>query len=133
MKVIQKTKKQMYVPIEQAEAAVDKALADNTRLVLNICEEMMLIMLHETFGFGRERCMKAINAHRALMYEWKDNTTSEFNAETFRMNYKEKKNTNVELAWCWKNHDRALEPLIDPDQWEPYTVRYAGLGGFAPK
>ena len=117
------------VPIEQMRAAVDRAANNATAFTLQMCQEQMLLMLHASFGFGRDRCMRALEDFQARMREWQDSVTQEFDAETFRMNYKDKQAHRTELAWTWAKHDEALEPLIDPEIWQPYKVRYRGFGG----
>ncbi len=126
MKVIQKTKKQMYVPIEQAEAAVRQAQQTAAMYYTQLCGEHMIIMLHDEFGFGRDRCTKAIAAYMQRLEDWANAVDAEWDAETFRMSYKEKHSTTYELAHAFTRHDEALEPLVYG--FKPYTDRYSYVG-----
>jgi hypothetical protein len=91
--------------------------------------EQMMLMLHEDFGFGRVRAMRALDGIQKRLTAWEQDVNQEFNAETFRMNYKQKLEYRTELAWTWEKHDAALQPLVDPAVWKPYTERYKGFGG----
>jgi len=117
------------VPLEQVEAAMVIATRNTAAFTIQMIEEQMLLMLHEEFGFGRERCMKALRAIQQQMAQWEENVNQEFDAETFRMRYKERMEHRTELSWTWTKHDEALEPLVDPEIWRPYTERYKGFGG----
>lgn len=117
------------VPIDQVEAAMVIATRNTAAFVIQMIEEQMLLMLNREFGFGRQRCMKALRAIQQQMTEWEANVNQEFDAETFRMRYRERMEHRTELSWTWAKHDEALEPLIDPEIWRPYTERYKGFGG----
>ena len=117
------------VPLQQVEAAVTLASKNTAAFTLQMCQEQMLLMLHDEFGFGRDRCMKALSALQERLSAWEKDVNQEWDAETFRMNYRERLEHRTELAWTWENHDRALEPLVDPAIWQPYTERYRGFGG----
>lgn len=121
--------KPKLVPMNQVEAAVRLASHNSAAFSVQIVEEQMLLMLHEQFGFGRERCMKALRALAVRMADWEKDVMSEFDAETFRMGYKAKQNHRTELAWTIEKHDAALEPLIDPEVWKPWKERYRSFGG----
>lgn len=125
----QKPKCPDMVPYDQMLAAVNKAANNSAACFMQISEEMMLLMLHETFGFGRDRCMRALNDFRARMVEFEENITQEFSAETFQMKYKERTRHRAELAWTAKKHDAELQPLVDPALWKPFVERYKGFGG----
>ena len=122
-------KRNISVPLNQVEAAVELAAKNTAQFCIQMCQEQMLLMLHDTYGFGRERCMRALEAFQARMAEWQRSVDQEFDAETFRFNFKQRQQAGVDLSYTWARHDRALEPLIDPEIWQPYTVRYGGLGG----
>ena len=118
-----------YVPIEQCKAAVDLASHNATGFTIQMVQEQMILMLHEEFGFGRERCMRALETLQIRLAEWQSSVTQEFDAETFRMNYKQREDHRAELDFTWAKHDAALEPLVDPETWKPYKERYRGFGG----
>jgi len=117
------------VPLLQVEAAVTIASKNTAAFTAQMVEEQMLLMLHEEFGFGRDRCMKALAALQERMTAWEQDVNQEFEAETFRLRYKERLDYRTELAWTWEKHDAALQPLVDPAIWKPYTERYKGFGG----
>ena len=58
-----------YVPIDQCKAAVDLASHNATGFTIQMVQEQMLLMLHEEFGFGRERCMRALEALQIRLAE----------------------------------------------------------------
>lgn len=124
-----KIKRNVSVPIQQVEAAVDLAASDTAQFCIQMCQEQMLLMLHDKFGFGQLRCMDALAAFQERMTDWQNSVTEEFDAETFRYSYRQKQNAEIDLAFTWAAHDKALEPLIDPAIWKPYTERYGNLGG----
>lgn len=117
------------VPIQQVEAAVKIAAQNAMAVTIQMCQEHMILMLNDVYGFGRERCMKALEAFQKQMTEWQKSIDEEFDSETFRLNCKQKQTARPELAWTWENHDRKLKPLIDPKVWKPYEERYKGYGG----
>ena len=118
-----------YVPLDQCKAAVDLASHNATGFTIQMVQEQMLLMLHEEFGFGRERCMRALEALQIRLAQWEKSVTQEFDAETFRMNYKQREDHRAELDFTWAKHDAALEPLVDPAHWKPYKERYRNFGG----
>jgi len=117
------------VPLQQVEAAVTIASHNTAAFTAQMVMEQMMLMLHEDFGFGRVRAMRALDGIQKRLTAWEQDVNQEFNAETFRMNYKEKLEYRTELAWTWEKHDAALQPLVDPAVWKPYTERYKGFGG----
>lgn len=128
MKIINRPKKNILVTLDQAAAAIDLAVDKNRTFMLQFCQEQMILMLNDKFGFGRQRCMEAIEAFQERMEDFRQSVEDEFDAETFRMSCREKQDAGVELAFTWERHDQALEPLINPEIWEQYTERYKGLG-----
>ena len=125
----QKRQTPKLVPLQQVEAAVTIASHNTAAFTAQMVMEQMLIMLHDEFGFGRERCMRALAAIQERLNEWERDVNQEFDAETFRMNYREKLEHQTELAWTWEKHDAALRPLVDPEIWRPYQDRYDKFGG----
>ena len=117
------------VPLPQVEAAVTIASHNTAAFTAQMVMEQMMLMLHEDFGFGRVRAMRALDGIQKRLTAWEQDVNQEFNAETFRMNYKQKLEYRTELAWTWEKHDAALQPLMDPAVWKPYTERYKGFGG----
>lgn len=117
------------VPLPQVEAAVTLASHNTAAFTAQMVMEQMMLMLHEDFGFGRVRAMRALDGIQKRLTAWEQDVNQEFNAETFRMNYKQKLEYRTELAWTWEKHDAALQPLMDPAVWKPYTERYKGFGG----
>lgn len=117
------------VPLPQVEAAVTLASHNTAAFTAQMVMEQMMLMLHEDFGFGRVRAMRALDGIQKRLTAWEQDVNQEFNAETFRMNYKQKLEYRTELAWTWEKHDAALQPLVDPAVWKPYTERYKGFGG----
>lgn len=128
MKPIRKTSKnKKFVPMEQAEAAIELAAKDSTNFAIQMCKEQMLLMLHDQFGFGKKRCMRALESFQQHMTNWQESVDSEFDAETFRYSYKQKQRAKAELAFTWEKHDQALKDLISPEIWMPYQERYRDL------
>ena len=117
------------VPIQQVEAAVTIASRNTAAFTVQMVEEQMILMLHDEFGFGRDRCMRALEKLQERLTAWEQDVNQEFDAETFRMNYRERLEHRTELAWTWERHDQALRPLVDPAVWRPYMERYKGFGG----
>lgn len=117
------------VPVKLAAAMVETATHNAQAFTMQMCMEQMLLMLHDTFGFGRDRCMKAMVAYQERYDAWRQNIEEEFSAETLRMNFKQREAHRTELAWTWEKHDAELEPLIDPKIWVPYKDRYRSFGG----
>lgn len=117
------------VPLDQVEAAVQIAAHNTAAFTIQMCQEQMMLTLHQEFGFGRDRCMKALAAFQERLTNWQHSVEDEFNAETFRLNCKQKREATIELAWTWENHDRELKPLVDPEIWKPYQERYKVFGG----
>lgn len=117
------------VPIEQAKFSSDLAAHNATGFTLQMVMEQAVLMLHEEFGFGPARCQRALNALRARMAEWQDAVEMEFDAETFRMRYKEREAHHVELSYLIAKHDAALQPLVAPEEWKPWKERFGGFGG----
>ena len=70
-----------------------------------------------------------VEALQIRLAEWQNSVTQEFDAETFRMNYKQREDHRAELDFTWAKHDAALEPLVDPALWQPYKERYRNFGG----
>jgi len=118
-----------YVPFRQMKAEVEIAASNAAAFSIQVTREHMLIMLHEEFGFGRDRCMRALEALQKRMTEWQENVEQEFDAETFHLNYRQRKQHRTELAWTWAEHDAKLEPLVDPAIWKPFRERYRSFGG----
>ena len=117
------------VPIRQVEAAVTLASHNTAAFTIQMIQEQMLLMLSEEFGFGRKRCMRALRAIQRRMAQWEQDVNQEFDAETFHMTFKERRDHRSDLDWTWKKHDEALRPLVDPEIFRPYTERYKGFGG----
>ena len=117
------------VPMELVQAQVQLATDNAQAFTMQMCMEQMLLMLHDTFGFGRDRCMKAMAAYQERYDAWRQNIEEEFSAETLRMNFKQREAHRTELAWTWERHDAELRPLIDPKIWVPYKERYRSFGG----
>lgn len=46
------------VPLQQVEAAVKIASHNTAAFTAQMVEEQMILMLHDEFGFGRDRCMR---------------------------------------------------------------------------
>lgn len=118
-----------YVPIEQCKAAVSLAAHNATGFTIQMVQEQMILMLHEEFGFGQKRCMRALETLQLRLARWQNSVTQEFDAETFRMSCKQREAHRVELDFTWAKHDAALEPLVDPTTWRPYKERYRSFGG----
>ena len=59
-----------YVPIQQVEAAVTLAANNATRFTIQMFQEQMLLMLNSEFGFGRSRCMRALEAIQERLSDW---------------------------------------------------------------
>lgn len=124
-----KTARPTMVPLQQVEAAVNLASHNTAAFTIQMFQEQMLLMLNEEFGFGRGRCMRALDAIQRRMADWEKGVNQEFDAETFHMTFKERRAHRTELDWTWARHDEALRPLVDPEIWQPYTERYKGFGG----
>ena len=130
MKIINRPKKNVLVTLDQFAAGVDMAVGNDRTFMLQFCQEQMILMLNSEFGFGQKRCMEALAAFLQRMDDFRKSVEDEFNAETFRMSCRQKQDAGVELAFTWERHDKALEPLVDPAIWQPYTERYKGLGDY---
>ena len=117
------------VPIEQMEAAVKLAATNTGACFAQLTMELMMITLHDEFGFGKDRCMKAFEGVKARLQDFNDNVNQEFDAETFKLSYKERQKHRADIEWTWENHERALRPLVYDDIWLPYQERYGRFGG----
>lgn len=117
------------VPLPQVEAAVRIASENSMKYAIQLCQEQMLLTLHDEFGFGRDRCMRALGAMQEHLNQWRESVEKEFDAETFRLSCKQKNTAEIELAWTFERHDAALKPLVDPEIWRPYQDRYGDFGG----
>ena len=117
------------VPMKLAKAMVETATHNAQAFTLQMSMEQMVLMLHDTFGFGRDRCMKAMTAYQERYDAWRQNIEEEFSAETLRMNFKQREAHRVELDWTWEKHDAELRPLVDPAVWKPWRERYRSFGG----
>ena len=125
----QPPKAPVMVPLDQVKAAVTLSAHNATAFTIQMCQEQMLLTMHDTFGFGRKRCMRLLEAFQTRMAQWQASVEEECDAETFHMNYRQRQAHRTELAFVWETHDKALEPLVDPAVWRPYLERYKGFGG----
>ena len=125
----QQVKPPKSIPIDQVESLGNTCARRGCEYGVQIALEQMLITLNEDFGFGRERCMRAFDGVKNRPDQWTDDVNLELDAEMFQMNFKERRAHRAELAYVIQKHDAKLEPLVDPDIWQPFRERYKSFGG----
>ena len=118
-----------YVPMEQAEAAMKITQENAYGYAMQLCTDMAVIALAETFGFGQARVGRFLDALDRNICGFIKGVEWEFDSETVGLRFKEKEQARPDLAYTLAGMDAKLRPLFPPGKFKEYPERYGGFGG----